>query len=304
MTNIFINLITYNSTIETINCLLSIDKLNTKGMDLHVTVIDNASKKEFVCDKKFENFDLHTIVNKENQGFSGGHNKGIKYALQFNPDYVIILNNDTYLDKNLLTELVIVAKSDEKIGIVGPKIYFAKGHEFHKERYKKSELGNVIWYGGGIIDWKNIILSHRFVDEIDTGQLEITEETDFVSGCCMLINVDVLRKIGMFDERYFLYLEDSDFNIRAKKEGYKIVFAPKAKMWHINAASAGGSGSVLQDYFVTRNRLLFGMTYAKLRTKIALLRESLGLLKNGREWQKKGVMDYFMRRFYKGSYSE
>ena len=105
-----------------------------------------------------------------------------------------------------------------------------------------------------------------------------------------------------FDNRYFLYFEDSDLSQRLKKAGYKILFYPKAILWHKNAGSTGGSGSSLQDYFTTRNRMIFGLKFAPLRSKIALIRESLRLLSSGRQWQKKGIRDFYLRRFGKGTF--
>jgi len=112
----------------------------------------------------------------------------------------------------------------------------------------------------------------------------------------------MFQKIGLFDKKYFLYFEDVDLSLRVKKAGFKVIFCPKAKIWHLNSGSSG-SGSSLHDYFITRNRLLFGMKYASLRSKIALIKESLELLKNGRKWQKIGVRDFYFRRYGKGSWN-
>jgi GT2 family glycosyltransferase len=139
---------------------------------------------------------------------------------------------------------------------------------------------------------------------VDKGQYEKVEQTDFASGCCEMIKREVLEKVGVFDERYFLYYEDNDLSQRAKKQGFKVFYQPKAILWHLNAGSTGGSGSILQDYYITRNRLLFGFKFASPRAKIALVRESLKLIFAGRPWQKKGALDFYLRRFGKGSYHE
>ena len=119
-----------------------------------------------------------------------------------------------------------------------------------------------------------------------------------------LVN-DAVRQPGKTEsDNYFLYYEEADFCERAKKRGYRIFYAPKAIVWHKNARSVGGVGSELQDYYTTRNRLLFGVKYAPYRAKIALIRESFGLLKSGRKWQKRGVMDFYLGRFGKGSYAK
>jgi len=152
------------------------------------------------------------------------------------------------------------------------------------------------------MDWKNIIGSHRGVDEVDKGQFNKVEETDFASGCCVMIRREVFQEIGFFNEKYFLYYEDNDFSQRVKLNGFRVYYQPRAMLWHLNAGSTGGSGSNLQDYFITRNRLLFGFSYASVRTKAALLKESIKFLFAGRNFQRKAVLDFYTGRFGKGSY--
>ncbi|PIU03849.1 glycosyltransferase family 2 protein [Candidatus Shapirobacteria bacterium CG08_land_8_20_14_0_20_39_18] len=291
-----------------IECIDSVEKLDIINLKLDIVVVDNGSTdgslseiKNKILNIKNTDQKFKIIESEKNLGFTGGNNVGIKYALENGADYVMLLNSDTFVDKNLLVQLIEVAKSNPEIGIVGPKIYFAKGHEFQKDIYQPKDLGKVIWYAGGVVDWKNVLQSHRGVDEVDKGQYDKTEVTDFVTGCCMLIKKEILEKIGLLDNKYFLYLEDADFCQRAKQNGYKILYAPKAKLWHLNASSSSVGGN-LQDYFITRNRLLFGIKYAGLKTKLALFREGIGLLLKGRPWQKTAVKDFFLGKFGKGSY--
>lgn len=291
MKKIAIVILHFGSKENTLECLESISNLET------TIVVDNGSAERFKTGK------LKVIKNEKNLGFAGGNNVGIKYALVDGADYILILNNDTLVDKNLILELLKMADSDPKIGIVVPKIYFAPGFEFHKDRYQEENLGKVIWYAGGIMDWENIIGHHRGVDEVDHHQYDKVEETEIATGCCMLLKKDVFEKVGLFDEKYFLYYEDADLSLRAIKAGFRIVYAPKAILWHKNAGSAEGSGSKLQDYYISRNRLLFGMRWAPFRSKLALLKESIGLFINGRPWQRRGALDFYLGRFGKGSYS-
>ena len=305
MKHVFVSIINFNGTSNTLECLLSLDKINSKSFKISVVVIDNASKDEFkVQSSKFKVFQgLRVISNDKNLGFSGGQNVGIKYALDNGADYVLILNNDTIVDKNLIEELLNAAQKDKNIGIAVPKIYFASGFEFHKDRYKKSDLGKVFWYAGGEMDWKNVIGFHRGVDEVDRGQYDRIEKTDFASGCCMLVKGEVFEKVGFLDEKFFLYYEDSDLCERIRRAGYSIMYSAKAILWHKNAGSAGGSGSSLQDYYITRNRMLFGFRYASFRSKLALFKESIMLLAKGRHWQRRGILDFYLGRFGKGSFN-
>ncbi|OGH04061.1 MAG: hypothetical protein A2W22_00345 [Candidatus Levybacteria bacterium RBG_16_35_11] len=300
---IFINTLNFNNSDITLKFLNSLRELNKNGLKLYVIIVDNSTKAKInIKEDDFKDLNLKIIDPMENTGFAAGNNIAIKRSLKESADYILIINNDVILDKDLLLELLKNAESDEKTGVVVPKIYFAKGYEFHKDRYKEGELGHVFWYAGGEIDWKNMIVSHRGVDEVDKGQFEKQIETNFATGCCMLVKAEVFKKIGMFDEKYFLYFEDADLSQRVKKAGYKIVYTPKAILWHENAGSTGGSGSNLQDYFISRNRMLFGFKYAPLRTKLALIKESLLILSKGRPSQKKGVRDFYLGRLGKGSY--
>lgn len=310
MIKVGIVIINFNTEQDTIECLESIEKLSINNQSLSVYVVDNDSPRKesaiaieaYIDKQKRSDIKFYFIKSPSNLGFAGGNNLGITDALENGAEYILLLNNDTIVTKNLIKELVESAKKNPQAGIMSPKIYFAKGFEFHKSRYKKTDLGKVIWYAGGIMDWKNVYGKHRGVDEVDRGQYDKEDTTDFATGCCMLIHSQILKNIGMFDENYFLYYEENDFCQRVKKAEYKILYVPKAIVWHKNAQSTGGSGSPLQDYFITRNRMIFGNRYAPFRTRLALFKESLRLLRSGRPWQKKGIQDYYLKRFGRGSF--
>jgi len=282
MKKVFVVVLHYRDKKLTRQCLASLQKVQKKGFKLKTMVIDN---------------------DKKNLGFAEGNNSGIKKALKQDADYILLLNNDTTVAPDFVRQMVKTAAAEKKTGIVAPKIYFAPGYEYHQTRYKPSERGKVFWYAGGKIDWANVLCSHRGVDEVDRGQYDKLRSTDFASGCAMLIKKETLERVGLLDKRYFLYLEDVDFCQRVKEAGFKIIYQPKAKMWHFNASSSQVGGG-LHDYFITRNRLLFGLKYAPWRAKLGLLRESARLLVTGRPWQKTAVKDFFGRRFGKGSWHD
>lgn len=308
MKHVAISLLNFNGKQNTLDCLNSLGNIEKDNFESSIIVVDNSSTdgsvediRHYISSGKYDGIKI--IENKKNLGFSGGHNIAIKYALESGADYVLILNNDTYVDKHFLIELLKVAEKNRDIGIFVPKIYFAPGFEFHKDRYLESEVGKVLWYAGGKMNWANVIGQHRGVDEVDRGQYDKTEETEIATGCCMLIKKEVFEKVGMLDSKYFLYYEDSDLSMRIKKAGYKVMYVHKSIIWHKNAGSVGGSGSKLQDYYITRNRLLFGLRYAPIRAKFALFRESLRILLSGRFWQRRGVADFYLGRLEKGNYN-
>lgn len=295
-------IINYNTANDTIACLNSLQEAKIpEDTQVHTYLIDNASTDDSV--KLLEPYlsTIRFIESPINNGFAGGNNLGIKAALQSDPTHILLLNNDTLVPPDFFTTIVNSAIKETSVGIVTPKIYFAKGYEFHKERYKKEELGKVIWSAGGKIDWDNVYGPNAYVDEVDNGQFTETIDSDFATGACMLIKREVIDKVGIFDERYFLYLEDLEYSVRAKRAGWGIVFDPSIFLWH-KVSQSSGVGSDLNDYFITRNRLLFGMTYAGFRAKFALLREAFRFLISGRPAQRAGVKDFFARRFGKGTW--
>lgn len=296
-------ILTWNQCEMTKQQLVDVAKLDTKGMEVEMIVVDNGSTDETIAvlsKYKLPNMSYKFIETGSNLGFAGGNNYGIKYAIKNGADYMVLMNNDLILSKNLLRKLVELAETDETIGIIAPKMYFAKGFEFHKDRYKPSELGNVIWYAGGIVDRNNVYSEHRGVDEVDHRQYDTIEDTDFANGACALITRRLVQKIGPIDETFFLYWEDADYSEKAKRAGFRVVYTPETCLWHMVSVSTGKSGSPSNDYFIVRNRLIYGFRYSSLRTKFALFRDSLRMLFTGREWQKKGVVDFYLGRWKSG----
>lgn len=294
-------ILNWNGYKDTIVCLDSISKLTPGNFELKTLVVDNASTDNSLTEIREKFPKIKIIKNKQNLGFAEGNNVGIRHAMKEGADYVLILNNDTILDKNLLNEFVNAIEKHPKAGALTAKIYFAKGYEFHKSRYKDSDLGKVIWSAGGRIDWKNVYGTNFGVDEVDKGQFSNLKNTDFATGACSMFNIKALTEVGLFDQKYYLYLEDMDLSYRLKLHGWEILFVPKAILWH-KVSQSSSIGSQLNDYFITRNRLIFGMKYAGKRAKAALVKESLKFMVKGRKWQKIGVVDYYMGKFGKGSW--
>ncbi len=302
--------INYNGEKNVIDCLKSLAKLNLKDIDLTVYIVDNHSRpgsieeiEKYLQENPITVFSTDIIKSKKNTGFSVGNNLGIQKALVDGCRYVVLLNNDTIVHENLIEELVRAAESEYDAGIIVPKIYFAPGFEYHKGLYSDIEKGKVFWYAGGKMDWANIIGSHRGVDQVDKGQFDQPDKTEIATGCCMLITKHTIEKIGMLPPEFFMYYEDADYSMKAHKKGINILYWPQAVLWHKNAGSSGGAGSTLQDYFISRNRMLFGFRYAGVRTKFALFRESIKIFFSGRYWQKRGVIDFYLHKFGKGSYA-
>ncbi len=264
----------------TLECIKSVK--NSTYKNIKIIAVDNNSEDGIGEILQF-NKDLIFIQNKENTGFTGGNNLGIKKALELGMDYILVLNPDTTVEKNAI-EILVEALDDNDAGIVCPKILL--------------EDRETIWFAGKDLDLLNVLGNHRGVDKKDEGGFESMEETD-ATGAAMMVKKEVFDKIGLFDERYFLYYDDSDFSFRAKKGGFKILYIPKAKVYHANGRSTG-LGSPLQDYYITRNRMLFASKFLPLRTRFALFRE---VLKNiGKPARRLALWDFLIGNFRKGSY--
>ena len=263
-----------------IKCIDSVRK--STFPTLEIILVDNNSN-DGIRDEIYKQNDVLFIQNEDNLGYSGGNNIGIKKAIKSDAEYIFILNPDTKVDKNCIKNLV-EGMEKNKAQVAGPKIYFSNSKK--------------IWYAGGVIDLENVIGKHRGVDEKDKGQYDQDTETDFVSGAAIMIKKEVFDSIGFFDERYFLYYEDSDFCYRAKKAGFKVFYIPEAVVYHENAKSTG-VGSPLQDYYITRNRMLFASKFLPFRTRFALFREALRDI--GNPTRRLALWDFVIGNFGKGS---
>jgi GT2 family glycosyltransferase len=295
--HIAVIVLNWNGKDDSMRCLESLQKISLSGNTLTVIVVDNGSTDNSVSVIKKDFPDTFFMETGKNLGFTGGNNVGIHKALEIGADLIWFLNNDTIVDMKALSFTSVF--DDPNVGACGSKIYFAPGHEFHRDRYSKKDQGRVFWYAGGIVDWINVYASHRGVDEVDHGQYNKTEATPFITGCSFVVRRAVIEKVGMFDDRFFLYLEDFDWSIRIQRSGWKTLYVPSSIVWHRNAGSSGMPGNPLHEYYFTRNRLLLGMKYASLRTKLALIREGFRFIISGSAIRRKAVFDWMLGRFGK-----
>ncbi len=259
-------LVNYNGWQDTIVCITSIKKSKDAP---HIIVVDNASTNESVLELRKTFPDLDLIEARVNLGFAGGNNLGITKAIKMGAEVVHILNNDTEVDPNLFFRAFRYVAGKNRL--VGGKIYYAKGYEYHE--LQKGQ-GNILWYAGGYMDWQIGFGRHDGVDEIDHGQYDKVRPVDFVTGCYMAIPRQVFKKIGMFNESLFLYLEDSELCLHAKKMGIEVMYNPNLIIYHRNSSSTV-AGSPLVDYYLTRNRFALAKHYGNLRLQLALVREAI-----------------------------
>lgn len=193
---------------------------------------------------------LMIIKNEKNFGFAEGNNIAIRYVLNYHlHKYILILNNDTVVEKSLLDNLVFQAESDEMIGFVGPKTYY----------YNYNGRSDVINFAGGRLDLTRGNSYPIGYNEVDQGQYDRITNVDYVEGSCFLARKEVFEKIGCFDKYFFTYWEETDLCMRARNNGYRLVYMPIAKIWHKVASSSKGK---VKSYYFTRNRFIFVKRYA------------------------------------------
>lgn len=239
---VIIIVLNYNGLADTLACLESLALLDYSNYE--VTVVDNGSTDGSVPVIR-ERFPTVTMFeNDENLGYTGGNNVGLRYALAQGADYVLLLNNDTEAASDFLRRLVEAAEADPLIGVTGPTIYY-------------HEQPDIIWSAGGVIDWERGSTRMVGLDERDEGQFGAdSRAVDFVTGCAMLVRRATVEQVGLLDERFFAYYEESEWCVRAAKAGYKILHVPLARIWHKISPSTRADSSLVH-YYMTRNRLLF-----------------------------------------------
>ncbi len=251
---VVIVILNWNRASDTIECVDSIQNLAYPNFE--IVVVDNASTDGSVValEKKFP--ELKIIRNSRNLGYTGGNNIGIRYALDHVADHVLLLNNDTIVDKDLVHDLVSAMQRQPQAGIVSPTIYD------YQEPAK-------VWFAGASIDWDSGESPHWGLGEQDHGQFNRVVEVDRVSGCAMLVRRAVFDRIGLLDPDYFLYYEDVDFCVRAFKAGYKSYCVQTAKVWHkVSSSTQANRGSDLHAYYHARNRLLFLRKHGRIAESV------------------------------------
>lgn len=247
-------LVNYNGAKDTIECLNSLKNIYYSNKCIYI--VDNNSNEKDVkfLENNINYSDVKIIKLKENIGFSGGNNIGIKEALADNCEVIGLLNNDTTVEVDFLNQLVEKLFSDERIGAVVPQI---------RDYYNKS----IVTYGGGEINYLkgSVFIEgiNRYEDSINNAERCVT----FGHGCCLFMKSKVISKVGLLPEEYFLYFEDADYSIQLTNSGYKILYCPESIIYHKESVSTKKGSDNFQYYF-TRNRFYFIKKNFKLLSKL------------------------------------
>lgn len=239
---ISIILLNYNNALDTLECIESIQKNDYSNYN--VVIVDNKSTDqslEYLRNR--QNMYGYILLEADyNNGFSAGNNIGIRYALEHGAEYVLLLNNDTLVEPDFLTKLMEFQSANEECAAAIGKIYY----EFDR---------NILWYAGGTVNPVTTRTIHNNFGMKDTHSVEKPIQVSFATGCYLCIRRDTLESVGLLDEDYFLYDEDTDYSLRLSAKGKKIFYIPTSVIYHKVSASTG-SGSDLSQYYQVRNHFL------------------------------------------------
>ena len=248
-------IVNWNSYEVTRQCLESLRTVTYEYFE--AVLVDNGSTDGSGEKLKAEYPEVNLLSNENNLGFTGGNNRGISYALEQGFDYLMLLNNDAIATEDFLTQLMATISANESIAAIQPKIMYD---------YDRS----IIWNAGGRYNYFFSLNKTIGEGEKDTGQYDRAQPTAWVTGCCFMVRTAVVRQIGLLDDKFFIYFEDADWSMKIARLGAKMMYEPKAKIYHIAGMSDAnrdkhGEGNVspFSIYQGVRNHLFMVRRYAR-----------------------------------------
>lgn len=264
----------YNTPVEILNSIKSIKKATGK-ISYEIIIVDNNSSLKLPKEVKLQK-KINIIRNKENFGYGKGANIGARYA---QGEYLLIVNPDTEFTKNSIKGLIDRVQQDKKIGIIGPKIIDSKNQTLPSISGMPFLPAGIFIYSFLNTVWKNNPYSKKFwLYSSDRNKEQLVE---VVSGACMMIKKDLFKKIGGFDESFFMYFEESDICFRIKKESYKILFYPNSKVYHFIGKSSDDNEWIEETFQKSRfeffkkyhgfTKAILAESFLRLTNKYSLL---------------------------------
>ena len=230
-------------------CLSSLKEQDYEGFE--TVLVDNGStdgSADYVRDA-FPRVRIFSLP--ENLGFCGANNKAIQESLSRGIKYVLLLNNDTFVAPRFVREIIKAAEDDPEVAVVCPKIFWAR-------------RPNVFWYAGADLNLWLGRARHRGYNQEDHGQFDSRTVITLATGCAMLVRCSAIAEVGMLNEDLWAYAEDLEWGLRFQQAGYKLRFAPTARVWHYDGSTNVVAGSqAIRLYYSTRNLLHIGMKYCR-----------------------------------------
>jgi GT2 family glycosyltransferase len=248
--SVHVVIINWHGLRDTLECLASLRRQDYPS--LKVWVVDNGSAEIEAETIERAHPEVSVLRQGENRGFCGGNNVGLRRALEAGADYVLVLNNDTVLPPNLVAELVAQAARLERVGALSPLIV----------RHPEDEI---VWYAGATWETETAGFRHT-LDGRPRAELTAREPyaTAYACGCCLLAPAEVLRRVGLMDERYFAYYDEADWCARMREHGFESYVVPGVAISHKVSGSTPG---LVSTYLMARNRLLFMREHLPARVR-------------------------------------
>lgn len=242
MTRLWVIILHWNKYEDTRDCVRLLLQNRIENAQTQLLVIDNGSSQQ-ACNQLRQDFrdKIELLRTDRNLGCAGGNNLGIQHALAQGADLILLLNNDTTMSADFLSNFVNATERHPEADIFGCKI-------FYQQRPDR------LWFAGGSINAWLGNTSHFGFNQPDNPKFQKEREVSFITGCAMLIRAVVFSKIGLLDESLFLYYEDVDFCQRAQRAGVKLLFTPQAALQHKVGAGVGQNLTPAYLYYQMRNR--------------------------------------------------
>jgi GT2 family glycosyltransferase len=240
----------WNNLPDTLECVDSVGRSDYPN--LAVWVVDNASRDDPSAVLRERHRHLRVLRNRENLGYGGGNNSGMRCAIEEGAAYILLLNNDVVVAPDCVRRLVAAAEADRRIAMATPTVFYY-------------DRPTEIYWDGGIVDWESGDVPH------DSRGLPVEggiRRSEWLNGCSLLVRVAAVRDIGLLDERYFLYFEDADWSIRAARGGWTNAVVLQARAWHKVHRSTGGFANPATRFYYFRNRYLFVAAHRPFRGRL------------------------------------
>ena len=236
---VIILVLNYNLTDYTVECVRSLQGVSYESLE--ILIVDNGSTDQTPesLKKALPGIEVHSTG--VNLGYTGGVNAGLKIALERDPDYILVLNPDTIVDKDFLGHLVSAMEEHPSAAGACGTIYT------HHDR-------SLVWYAGGrMVPLRGIAVHENMGRHLDPSTLGVPRTVSFITGCMILFRPSALRVTGLEDERFFMALDDIEFSARMEKCGFQLLYVPQSVIYH---KVFGEKESPFKVYYSVRNRML------------------------------------------------
>lgn len=244
--SVAIIIINWNSYDYTYDCINSLGKIHYDSAE--IILVDNASTDDSVTRLRQKFPSIHFVLNEENLGFTGGNNVGIEYALQNEYDYLLLLNNDTFVQPDFLSVLINSIDGKPEFAAAQPKIFY--NHD-----------RGMLWHAGGMyfrVISRPWVVGYR---KRDKARFNKKKEVDWITGCAFLVKAQVVREVGLTSDLFFYgCYDDVEWSLRMRDAGYKLLYCPESVIYHAVTVSSKsdnpGNEGFLKPYFhylVSRN---------------------------------------------------